>query len=162
MAGLGHFGFGFAAKRLVPRVHLAVLLAASEAIDLIYVVFLLAGIDSAKAGTLTHSLIMSAIWTVSVGLAVFIFSRSARSALVVGLVVFSHWILDFIVWPMTAIFPDAGGIPLFFGGSPLVGLGLYRWLAMTIVGEAFLVIGGVVIYVLALKKIRKERNTVWK
>jgi len=134
MAGLGHFGFGFAAKRLVPRVHLAVLLAASEAIDLIYVVFLLAGIDSAKAGILTHSLIMSAIWTVSVGLAV---SFSAEMP-----VPPSWWagrllslVLDFIVWPMTAIFPDAGGIPLFFEGSPRVGLGLYRWLAMTIVAR---------------------------
>jgi hypothetical protein len=159
MAGIGHLGFGFAAKRLAPRAPLAILLVASEAIDLIYLILILARVDGENATYLTHSLFMSGVWTIAITAIVFMISRSARSAVVVGLVVFAHWVLDAIVWPMTAIFPDATGMPLFFQGSPRIGLGLYRWFAMAIICEAFLFLGGIAI---PLRKIRRERSTAWK
>jgi hypothetical protein len=41
-------------------------------------------------------------------------------------VVFSHWLVDFVSKPMTGVFPQDTGLPLWFEGSPAVGLGLYR------------------------------------
>jgi len=45
MAGLGHLRFGFAAKALAPKVHLAVLLIATELIDILWGIFYFTGID---------------------------------------------------------------------------------------------------------------------
>ena len=50
MAGLGHIGFGFAAKPFIPRVHLVVLLIASELIDILWVLFYFSGIDRGNVG----------------------------------------------------------------------------------------------------------------
>ena len=158
MAGLAHLGFGFAAKRFAPKVPLAALLAASEAIEILYVVFFLAGLGGDRAGYLSHGLFMSVVWTLLAAGAAFIFSRSARTAAIVGLVAFAHWVLDFIVQPMTAIFPDATGMNVLFEGSPRVGLGLYRWIAAVVIGESTLLLGGILIYVFALRKIGREKS----
>jgi hypothetical protein len=60
MAGLGHLGFGFAAKPIAPRVHLLVLLGATELIDILWVVFYFTGIDrngvGADSSPWSHSL----------------------------------------------------------------------------------------------------------
>lgn len=65
----------------------------------------------------SHGLVMSLVWAiVAAALAYFIY-KERQSALVVGLVVSCHWLLDFIVHP-----PE---LPLFFGNSHLVGLSLW-------------------------------------
>ena len=74
----------------------------------------------------SHGLAMAAVWTVlsmviSAGV-----SRDRHTTRVVGLLVFGHWLVDFITKPMTALFPKDTGLPLLFEGSPTVGLGLYR------------------------------------
>jgi hypothetical protein len=51
---------------------------------------------------------------VAAGLA-YVFYRNRRQASIIGLVVFSHWGLDFLMH---------SNLPLFFDGSPTVGLGL--------------------------------------
>lgn len=50
MAGLGHLGFGFAAKAIAPKVHLAVLLIATELIDILWGIFYFTGIDRGQVG----------------------------------------------------------------------------------------------------------------
>jgi membrane-bound metal-dependent hydrolase YbcI (DUF457 family) len=155
MAGLGHIGFGFAAKKLAPKAPLAVLLPASVAIDIVYIAIYLMGFGGEAAEYLSHSLLMSVVWTIIAGVAAFLLTRDARSAAAVGLAVFMHWVLDFLVWPMTAVFPDAVGMPLFFRDSPRVGLGLYRWPAVLAAGESGLLIGGILIYIFAKRAVRK-------
>jgi hypothetical protein len=159
MAGLAHLGFGFAAKRFAPKVPLAVLLICSIAIDLLYLFFWLIGIEKSGTAYWSHSLFMAAVWSAATAGVAALFSRKVRTAIVIGLLVFSHWMVDFIVWPMSAIYPDATGMPLFFEGSPIVGLGLYNSLIPVIIGEAGMVILGVVIYVFALRKIKKNART---
>ena len=90
---------------------------------------------------------MSVVWSLVIGAIVFLFSRDRRMSIVIGLVIFSHWVLDFIAHD-----PD---LPLFFGASPLVGLGL-EWThtanglvvhyAQGLIVEIGLLIGGFVIY----------------
>jgi hypothetical protein len=133
MAGLGHLGFGFAAKPIIPKVHLVILLIASELIDILWGIFYFTGIDRGNlemnSSPMSHSLFMSVIWSV---LAAFIVGRiyhDKRTGIITGLLVFSHWAIDFITHPMGAIFegkPLPPDLPLLFNSSHKVGLGLYN------------------------------------
>ena len=71
----------------------------------------------------------------------FLIYRERRTAGIIGLVVFSHWVLDFIVHP-----PD---LPLFLDDSPMVGLGLWTTrpgLVIAFILEFALLAGGIAIY----------------
>ncbi len=116
MPGIGHIGVGLAAKSVAPEVPLGVLLVATEATDILWGVSLLARSESLK--DLTHSLFTSAILSLAGGLAGARVYRDARPGAVIGLVLLSHWALDFVVWKDT--------LPLLFKGSRKVGLGLYN------------------------------------
>jgi hypothetical protein len=72
---------------------------------------------------------------------------------VIGLVVFSHWLLDFLMH---------SNLPLFFNGSPLVGLGLENsgtgFLFMTVLDLLLLAVG-FAIYFRARKRITKKSDS---
>jgi hypothetical protein len=156
MAGLGHLGFGFAAKPFAPKVHLAVLLVAAELPDILWGIFYFTGIDNNSSGLglypLSHGLFMSVIWSVLTGLIVTSIYRDRRIGMITGLVVFSHWVIDFITHPMGAILagkPLPPDLPLFFNGSPLLGLGLYNHSVTTaIIADTGMLIAGIIIYTL--------------
>jgi hypothetical protein len=151
--GPGHLAIGLAAKRATPRTPLIILLVASELIDLLCFAFIFAGLErSSEQLNLSyipwsHSLFMSVVWSLVIGAIVFLFARDRRMSLVIGLVIFSHWVLDFIAHDLD--------LPLFFGTAPLVGLGL-EWThtanglvvhyAQGLIVEIGLLIGGFVIY----------------
>jgi hypothetical protein len=71
-------------------------------------------------------------------LAYFLLKKEKRTAAVIALVVFSHWILDLITHR-----PD---LSLGFGGTTYFGLGLWNSLIGTIVVEAGLFAGGIFLY----------------
>jgi hypothetical protein len=168
MAGLGHIGFGFAAKPIAPKVHLLVLLIATELIDMLWGFFYFTGIDRNEVGTYSspwsHSLFMSVIWSVLAALIAAHIYHDRRSGIVIGLLVFSHWVIDFITHPMGAIFggiPLPPDLPLFFNGSSKVGLGLYNHsFTIALVTDIGMLIIGIFIYVfykIKLEKINKQR-----
>ena len=165
MAGLGHIGFGFAAKPIAPKVHLLVLLVATELIDILWVVFYYTGIDRNRVGTdsspLSHGLFMSVIWSVLAAVIAVRIYHDRRSGIVIGLLVFSHWLIDFITHPMGAIFggtPLPPDLPLFFNGSSNVGLGLYNHSFITaIVFDIGMLLFGLVIYVVYRIKAEKKK-----
>ena len=131
--GPGHLAIAFAAKPVAPKAPLWVLLVASETLDLLSFLFLAIGLEKPATSTVdisqgvrfiipgsipwSHGLFMSLVWSALAVLLAWLFLRDNRTAIVVGLVVFSHWPLDLIVH-----LPD---LPLFFAGSPKVGLGLW-------------------------------------
>ena len=117
MPGIGHIGIGLAAKRVAPEVPVGVLLAASEATDLLWGALALTGIEAVDRSPWSHSLFTSVTLSAAAALAAGLVYRNKRAAATVGLVAFSHWALDFVVWKDT--------LPLLFDGSPKVGLGLY-------------------------------------
>ena len=166
MAGIAHLGVGLAAKPLAPKVPLAVLIVGAYAIDIIWGIFFFAGLEGLPEPGLeatnywSHGLFMALIWSL---LAVFLtrlVSGSLRTGLIIGLLVFSHWLLDFISHPMTAVFPDDTGLPLFFAGSPLVGLGLWRTQLGLALGEYGTLILGLLIYILTLAQLRRQKNVL--
>jgi len=165
MAGLGHIGFGFAVKPIVPKVHLVVLLITTELIDILWGLFYFTGIDRGNPDTstfpLTHSLFMSLIWSVLAAHVAARIYNDNRSGIVIGLLVFSHWVIDFITHPMGAIFggiPLPPDLPLFFNSSSRAGLGLYNHSFTTaIVTEIGMLIVGIVIHVFYRIKPEKQK-----
>ena len=162
MSGIGHFAPAFAAKPITPRASLWVLLIAAETNDLLYFLFTSIGIEPKVAITMdfnqgvkhltpvsypwSHGLLMSIVWAVIAAALALLFYRDRRTSITVGLVVFSHWLLDFLMH---------SNLPLFFDGSPQVGLGLENsgtgFLFMTIF-DILLFIAGLAIYLISRKR----------
>jgi membrane-bound metal-dependent hydrolase YbcI (DUF457 family) len=149
---LGHMAVGFAAKRVAPKVSLGVLLAASEFVDLLFPVFLLAGWEQARivasdnpftrfdfiAYPYSHSLAAGLFWACLAAAAYWAARRRRTGAVVVGLVVLSHWVLDVISHQVD--------MPLYPGTSPKFGLGLWNSMLGTIVVEGLMFAAGVWLY----------------
>ena len=103
---------------------------------------------------------MAMVWSVLAGLVAALISRNTRISIIIGLLVFSHWVVDFISHPMTAVFPGDTGLPLLFEGSPTVGLGLWSTQLGVNIGEYGTLIVGFVIYLLTLRKLRRGRKSL--
>lgn len=157
----GHIGVAFASKPLVPKVSIGVLLFSATALDTLCGIFIAFGIESLSLdGTCSipwsHGLFMSVIWSViSIGIA-FIFSRNIKTSLLIGLLVFSHWILDFISHPMGMGKNLPKDIPLLFENSTKIGLGLYNSIIAAAITEIGLLVAGLIIY---LKKTESTDRT---
>ena len=170
MPALAHIGIGLVAKRIAPQIPLWALLISVMTIDILSFIFLF-------ATWISHGLFMAIVWSiVSMLLTAFVRIRLTsrgdqnqgrnlsiwrmdiwQTSIIIGLLVFSHWVLDFIGWPMSALNPNAPGVPLFFDDAVNIGLGVYS----TWVGALLMDIGvffvGLVIYVHYLKKIKKTK-----
>ena len=152
---IGHFGVGFAAKRIAPQVSLGTSFLAAQFIDLLWPTFLLLGLETVRivpGATVvtpmvfeyypfTHSLLGAACWAIVLGAAYALLRRDRRGALVVGALVLSHWVLDAIVH-----IPD---LPIAPGLDTLVGLGVWQSRAATFALEVPIFIAGVWLYVRA-------------
>lgn len=143
MPALSHIGLGLAAKRATPKISLVVLVLASLGLDLLVGVFWLAGIlhiIPAEFDTLpwSHGLFMSTLWSVIAALLAVRIYRDWRAGAVIGLLVFSHWLLDFMMWK-----PNAS---LLYAGGPKIGLDLGRPIGVAIAIEFGVLILGIVIY----------------
>jgi hypothetical protein len=81
---------------------------------------------------------MNVLWGAAVGAIFWWLRRDLRGALLLGVCVVSHWVLDFVVHR-----PD---LPLYPGNSPLLGLGLWNSLGGTLLVEGVIFATGVVLY----------------
>jgi membrane-bound metal-dependent hydrolase YbcI (DUF457 family) len=84
----------------------------------------------------THSLLMCAVWAVAMG--AFFWSRNRVAAMLVALVVLSHWFLDALVHR-----PD---LPLAPGSDVKIGFGLWNSVPATLVVELALFAVGLGFY----------------
>jgi hypothetical protein len=149
---IGHFGIAFAAKRAAPRTSLGTTFVAAQLADLLWPVFLLFGWEQVRITpssnpflTLeftnypwSHSLLMELAWGVAFGALYFAITRYGRGAVVVALLVPSHWLLDLVVHR-----PD---LPLYPGGGARFGFGLWNSPIATVVVEGIVFIVGVTMY----------------
>lgn len=149
---VGHFAVGFASKRLAPRTSLATLIAAPLFLDILFPVFVLTGIEHMRIlpsvtkvmpfdlydYAWSHSLAMSLVWSVVFGGVYFALKRDRTASLVLGVGVFSHFILDFVTHR-----PD---MQLYPGGSAHVGLGLWNSLPATLLVEGVMFATAVGLY----------------
>ncbi|MFN7985652.1 MAG: hypothetical protein U0Q11_27745 [Vicinamibacterales bacterium] len=148
---IGHFALGFAAKRAVPRVSLAMLFVAALFADILWPLLVLLQVEVVRiapgATSFTplefvsypwsHSLLMLAIWGAVVGGAYRGIFGGRRTFVMLAALVLSHWVLDWIT--------HAPDMPLYPNG-PKVGLGLWNSVPGTMVVELLMFAGGVFIY----------------
>ena len=152
----GHLAVALGSKKIDRAVPLSAAVAAAFGLDLLWPLFLLLGIESVQIDPgntafthlafvsypWSHSLVMSAAWaTVAMLLSGMIF-RSWRTAAVIGALVESHWLLDFVSHR-----PD---LPIWPGG-PVFGLSLWNSIPGTILIEGSLFAGCVWLYVTATR-----------
>lgn len=145
----GHIGLGLAANRIDPATPAAVQVSLAMTQDILAFPCILLADASFDSVSITHGLFMSFVWAGAASLTMWLVKRNARSAVVAGALVLSHWILDFIAWPMGF----GRGLPLFFKGSPEVGLGLYNSTIGSILGEA----AGLALMAAMIVRLRRDR-----
>ena len=128
---VGHYAAALAARAAEPRVPLWTYVLGCQAIDIAWSGLILAGVERASLDPslpgsplvlshmpYTHSLPAAALWSVAVGAGLMALLKLPRRAGVfIGLTVFSHWVLDFLV--------HRTDLPLLWNG-PMVGLGLWN------------------------------------
>lgn len=136
---VGHLAVALGAKAAAPRIPLATLVAAAFALDLLWPIFALAGVEhfhidpgntaftpiAFDSYPWSHSLVMSIVWGVVLAIVTSSRASMATQAIVAGTVV-SHWILDFVSHR-----PD---MPL-WPGSGTFGLGLWNNVGLTFLVE---------------------------
>ncbi len=149
---LGHFAVGFGAKAVAPQVSLGTLFFAAQFIDLLWPTLLMLGVEQVRITPVhppgpplafihypySHSLLAVLAWSVLIGGAYFLLRRERRAALIIGLTVLSHWLLDLLVH-----YPD---LPLYPGASPKLGLMLWSLPGIEMIFELGLFVLGIVLY----------------
>lgn len=154
---IGHFGAGFAGKKFEKSTSLGTYFMAAQWIDLIWPIFILLGIEHVeiKEGIssvtpfdftyypFTHSLFAVIVWAVLFGGVYFLIKKKFKSAMILGILVLSHWFLDLLVH-----IPD---LPIFPGGDLKVGFGLWNSFTATVLLEGFIFAAGVFLYYKATK-----------
>lgn len=148
---VGHYGP--AAAVAGKRIKLWHGFIAVQFLDILWAPFILLGVEKARIVErftasnhfdlyfmpYTHSLVMAAVWSVVAGGAYALWRKAAgvTGGVIIGALVFSHWILDFITHK-----PD---LELWFGG-PKVGLGLWDNRPVAVSAEFALLIVGLAVY----------------
>jgi hypothetical protein len=159
---IGHFALGLASKRFTPRTPLGLLLLAPFLLDLIFPILVLLGWEQMRIlpeehGFLTlelvhmpysHGLVGAMGWAVLLALPYFLWRRDGRGAIVLALLVLSHWVLDVVTHR-----PD---MPVLLSSGPKLGLGLWHSLAWTFIVEGALFAGSVWLYVSATRATRRS------
>ena len=157
---VGHLAVAFIGKRAAPSVSLGWHMAAVTALDLIWPFLLLAGVETvtiqrgATAFTplvfdsypWSHSLMMSVVWAAVLYALARWRGASKQAAMVLGILVVSHWVLDFV--------SHAPDMPLWPGGSPRFGLGLWNSIPATLVVEGLLWVAGITVYLKLRRPLR--------
>ena len=144
---VGHYAAGFALKTFEKRVSLGVLFLAVQFVDILFFPLVLLGVERMNLVEnftqsthfelvympYTHSLLASVFWSVAAyALFRWVFVKNNSVAIVVGLAVFSHWILDLIVHT-----PD---LPLWSDASMKLGFGLWNNAIATYALEAIILL----------------------
>lgn len=149
---LGHHAVALAAKRVAPQTSLGVLMGAALLLDLVWPVLVLAGVERFRVEPgntaftplafdsypFSHSLLTSLGIAAVLASAYWSVTRYQPGAWMVGVAVFTHWVLDFISHG-----PD---LPLAPGLETRVGLGLWNSVLATLVVELALFGAAVWIY----------------
>ena len=150
---VGHYAVALIAKRAEPRINLGTLVLAAMFADIAWCVFMILGLEEVqfKSGVgagkyfyatniaLSHSLLMDAVWATLLATAYLLRRRYRHGALMIFLVVLSHWLLDFVSWR-----PD---LPIAPKLHRHVGLGLWSSIPATLLVEGGFWLFAVIIYV---------------
>ncbi len=149
---IGHFALGLLTKKDTSLPSLAMMFIAVQLLDLIWPVLVLFGLESLSIDPgntklthldfeyypYSHSLLAAFIWSILLGVVYLLFTKNKRGSLILGGLVMSHWVLDFITHR-----PD---LPLSPFSEAKVGLGLWNYPVLEILLEISIFGLGVYLY----------------
>ena len=161
---IGHYGAGFAGKKVDGRPSLGTLFFAAQFLDLLWPVLILTGIESVKivpglmaASPLdftnypySHSLFFTVLWGILFGVVYFLMRKNLKSSILLGSLVVSHWVLDLIVHR-----PD---LPIFPWSELKAGLSLWNSVPVSFIIEVSIFSIGVFFYISTTKAKNKTGN----
>jgi hypothetical protein len=161
---LGHFGLGFAGKRVASRLSLGALFLAVQWADLLFFVLALFGVEHFRIlpgatvvspfdfydYPISHSLVGLLVWGLLLGGAYYLLRRDRTATLLLAAGVVSHWMLDVIVHR-----PDMPVLP----SGPKVGLSLWNSPPITILLELVIYGLGILIYLRTTRA--TDRTGTW-
>ena len=148
---LGHIALGLGARRAMPRVSLATWVVAVQFVDLLWPIFLLAGLEHVRIAPgitaftpldfydypITHSLVGGLGWGLVLAAICRATGLRSKDAILVGGAVLTHWILDVVSHR-----PDMPVLP----HGPYLGLGLWNSVAATLTVELSMFAAGIWLY----------------
>ena len=149
---LGHYAVALAAKKASPGTSLGTLIAASQLIDIVWPLLVLAGVERVVVAPdktavahldfvhypVTHSLLAVLAWSTLFACLYWLFTRNRTGTMVTWFAVLSHWVLDLVTH-----IPD---LPLYPGSDKLVGFGLWNSLSGTLALELGIFAVGLILY----------------
>ena len=150
---IGHYAVALGAKKFSPQVSLGVLFLACQLADLIWPSLVLVGLESftIEPGITamtplnflhypySHSLIALALWGTMFAVIYMLLQRAGvRAAIVIALLVISHWVLDALT--------HRADMPITLDESILIGVGLWNFPVLAVTSELLLFAIGVWIY----------------
>jgi len=155
---VGHYGPALAGPRFVKTVPVWAMCIAVQFLDYLWGVFVYFGIENVRIEPgftavspldlydmpWTHSLLMAVVWSVVLGFIWSLFARTQKraGAIIIGLGVFSHWLLDLLVHvPDLALWP----------GGPKVGFGLWNNEPVALTLEFGVLAVGLLLYISATR-----------
>lgn len=161
---IGHYGLAFASKKASRKIQLGTAILAAQFLDLLWPVLTLMNIEwfsidpgNTKITPLnfehypySHSLLGSTVLAIFFGLFYYLFKKDRKLSVIYALLVFSHWVFDFITHR-----PD---LPLTYTSSQKIGLGLWNYPGPAIFAECLIYISGIYIYLKNTKAINKKGN----
>src|SRR5208283_3777532 len=149
---IGHHAVAFAVKKAAPKVSLGTLFLSVQLLDLLWPTFLLLGIEHVRIDPgntaftpfdfydypVSHGLVTALGWSVLLAVLYYYVKHYSRGAWIIGIGVFSHWVLDFLTHR-----PD---MPISPGMELRVGLGLWNFPVATVLVEGTMFLVGVIMY----------------
>lgn len=150
---IGHFAVAFGAKKYAPQVSLGILLLACQLADIVWPNLVLLGLETVEiqpgitamtplnfvSYPWSHSLVALLIWSaLFVGIYTQLNRGGTRAAIVITVLVLSHWLLDVLTHR-----PD---MPLTIGSDMRLGIGLWNFPVVAVTIELTLFALGVWLY----------------
>lgn len=146
---IGHFAVAFASKKIDKSISLGTAFLAAQWLDLIWPILLLTGTETVEIipgkepiplsfthYPISHSLLAVVGWALLLGTIYFLVKRNVKSAIIIGVLVLSHWFLDLLVHV-----PD---LPLSPYAETKFGLGLWHYKYLELAIETVML--GVAVY----------------
>jgi membrane-bound metal-dependent hydrolase YbcI (DUF457 family) len=162
---LGHFAVAFAAKKADRTVSLGTTILTAQWLDLLWPLLLLTGTETATIAVpgavvpleftsypVSHSLLAVIAWAILFAILFYTITKNTKGSWLVGILVISHWILDWLVH-----LPD---LPITPFSDFKTGMGLWNCKIAELMLELLMYAVGVYLYFQNRVFISKKRDII--